>query len=280
MKGYIEDIIPMLQRFSKNLDNITLLTKQHWTIVEDICVSKTNYIFQKNGVLINSIDGKVNKAKWEYLGFNSILIEKESESLFLKLGFFDENILILKIDNSTQSLVLINESIYESGIKNFASLTNFINNKYLKPSIPSSQGIENKQKETKPNTIENNTFQKKLSDGTLINIEIISFNFIKKGAKVYDKEMNTLKEGRFKLDDGLIIIVEETKIKEIFYEMVYKINNVGELKIEQIDGTGPSLGDFVQLNDENINSGIFKINYAEKIFVENSRITKRTIWGF
>ena len=186
MKGYIEDIIPTLQRFSKNLDNITLLTKQHWTIVEDVFISKTNYIFQKNGVLITSIDGKVNKAKWEYLGFNSILIEKESESLFLKLAFFDENILILKIDNSSQSLVMINESTYESGINDLAALTNFINNKYIKPSKPSSQVIEVKQKETKPNTIENNTFQKKLTNGTIINIEIIRLDYIKEGARVYD----------------------------------------------------------------------------------------------
>lgn len=279
MKGFIEDIIPMLQRFSKNLDNITLLTKQHWTIVNEAYISKTNYIFQKSGVLITSIDGKVSKSKWEYLGFNSILIEKESESLFLKLCFLDENILILKIDHSTQNLVLINELLYETGVKNLALLSDFINNKYFKTAISSSSATEIKQNETKPNTNDNNTFQKNLSDGTSINIEIICLNFIKEGAKVYDKDMSKLKEGRYKLDDGLIIAIQDSIIKEIFYEKLYRINNSDELKIEQIDINGPSVGDFVQLNNENINSGIFKINWAEKIFVENSRIIRRTVWG-
>ena len=36
MKTFISDLIPKLQRFSQKLDNLTLLTNQHWVVFDDI----------------------------------------------------------------------------------------------------------------------------------------------------------------------------------------------------------------------------------------------------
>ena len=95
----------------------------------------------------------------------------------------------------------------------------------------------------------------------------------------YDKDMNILIDGKYRMDDGLIIDLKDSKINRILHERIYIVNNKDQLKIEQIDINGPSRGDLVVLNEKFINSAIFKINWAEKIFVENSIITKRTVWG-
>ena len=41
MKTFIADIIPRIQKFSQKLDNTTLLTNQHWVVVDEITNSKT-----------------------------------------------------------------------------------------------------------------------------------------------------------------------------------------------------------------------------------------------
>ncbi|KXK31195.1 MAG: hypothetical protein UZ12_BCD005000408 [Bacteroidetes bacterium OLB12] len=84
MKTYISDIIPKIERFSQKLDNLTLLTSQHWVVIEEINDSKTVYIFRKNNELLISQNGLVEKAKWEYLGHNSLLIDMKQESYLFR----------------------------------------------------------------------------------------------------------------------------------------------------------------------------------------------------
>lgn len=61
MKTYITDIIPKLQRFSQKLDNLTLLTNQHWVVLDELESSKTVFIFRSNNELLISRNGKVEK---------------------------------------------------------------------------------------------------------------------------------------------------------------------------------------------------------------------------
>ncbi len=63
MRTFIADIIPKIQRFSQQLDNITLLTNQHWVVIDGIQEGKSVYIFRINGELIISTNGRVEKAK-------------------------------------------------------------------------------------------------------------------------------------------------------------------------------------------------------------------------
>jgi hypothetical protein len=89
MKTFIADIIPKIQRFSKKLDDITLLTNQHWVSLSDILNSKTVYIFRPNNQLLVSENGFVQKGTWEYLGNQSLLLDTNSQSYLLKQSFFD-----------------------------------------------------------------------------------------------------------------------------------------------------------------------------------------------
>ncbi len=133
MKTYISDIIPKIERFSQKLDNLTLLTSQHWVVIEEINDSKTVYIFRKNNELLISQNGLVEKAKWEYLGHNSLLIDMKQESYLFRHGFIDENVLALKIDSKNEYAFLANESKYEKELNSIDSIQKFLNDKYLDP---------------------------------------------------------------------------------------------------------------------------------------------------
>jgi hypothetical protein len=141
MKTFLSDIFPKIQRYSEKLDNLTLLTNQHWVSIDGILSNKTVYIFRTNNELLISINGKVEKEKWEYLGNKSLLIDKKTESYLFKHGFFDENILALKVDSSEEYAVFVNESKYDGELNSIDRVFDFLRRKYLDPTIKST--IEN-----------------------------------------------------------------------------------------------------------------------------------------
>jgi hypothetical protein len=142
MKTYFSDIIPKIQRFSQRLDNLTLLTNQHWVVIDEIQNSKNVYIFRQNNELLISQNGKVEKAKWEYLGHDSLLIDRKENTYLFKLGFFDENILALKIDSKDEYAFLVNETRFDKELNSIENIIEFIKNKYIAHKIP--QDLQNK----------------------------------------------------------------------------------------------------------------------------------------
>ena len=133
MQTFIADIIPKLQRFSKKLDDLSLLTNQHWVVLDELGKSKNVYIFRSNNELLISANGKVEKGKWEYLGNSSLLIDRKDESYLFKHGFFDENVMALKIDGKEEYAILVNENRFEGELNSVEKVTNFLSSTYLNP---------------------------------------------------------------------------------------------------------------------------------------------------
>ena len=148
MRTYISEIIPKIQRFSEKLDNLSLLTNQHWVVIDEIEKTKNVYIFRHNNELLISQNGIVEKAKWEYLGNNSLLIDKKSSSYLFKQGFFDKNILALKIDSKNEYAFLVNETKYNNEINTLKDVLNFLENKYLIQQNKNNIKIDVKEKKT------------------------------------------------------------------------------------------------------------------------------------
>lgn len=132
MKTYLADIIPKINRFSQKLDNLTILLNQHWVLIDELKKSKLVYIFRNNFELLISQDGKVEKGKWEYLGNNSLLIERGDGCYLLRHGFLDSNILALKVDGKEEYLFLVNENNYGGDLNSIEKVLYFLELKYLK----------------------------------------------------------------------------------------------------------------------------------------------------
>lgn len=182
MRTYVADIIPKIQRFSQKLDNLTMLTNQHWVVLDELSQSKTVYIFRTNGELLIAINGKVDKAKWEYLGQNSILIDLKEQCYLFRHGFFDQNILALKVDSKDEYAVLINESRYQGELNSISSVINFLNQNYLiNPPITTKQLGQRKTPTT-------------------------SISYIRDG---YTLKMGYFKEYNLKLSSGQILKIYE-----------------------------------------------------------------------
>ena len=100
-------------------------------MLDEISGFKTTYFFKTNGDLIISLNGKVEKAAWEFLDQTSILIEIRKQYYLLRHGFCDENILALKIDGTEEYAIFINENKYDSELNNLNAVINFLDENFL-----------------------------------------------------------------------------------------------------------------------------------------------------
>jgi hypothetical protein len=138
MRTYIADIIPKLQKFSQRLDDLTRLKNQHWVSLGDIDQTKRVFIFRPNNQLLISDNGIVEKGSWEYLGNQTLLMDTKQESYLLKHGFFDENVIALKLDSTDNYAFFVNETKYHKELNNISDILKFLENKYLKTNQTSS----------------------------------------------------------------------------------------------------------------------------------------------
>lgn len=131
MKTYIADIIPRIKKFSQKLDDLTILSNQHWVSIGEIDQSKIVYIFRTNNQLLISNNGIVERGKWEYLGNQSLLLETSEGSYLMKHGFFDENIIALKLDSTDKYAFFVNESKFTGELNSINDVLRFLTFKYL-----------------------------------------------------------------------------------------------------------------------------------------------------
>lgn len=265
MKTFLLDIFPKIQRFSEKLDNLTLLTNQHWVSIDEILSSKTVYIFRNNNELLISTNGKVEKAKWEHLGNKSILIDKVSESFLFKHGFFDENILALKIDSTEEYAVFVNENKYEGDLNSINKVYDFLTQKYLDPNIKNT--IETKTGEIL-NIADTETVHRETIDNQIL--KIVSQKNITIGAKVYINEMPAR--------DGIYIYKAFTHkliVKNGIIIERYFLDKINGYLFEKKYDSEPIIGDKIcLLNGEKVKDGKYKYSFFTSYFTENGIIVK------
>lgn len=110
MKTFLLDIADRFRRFDEKLDVKALLCNKSWQVFNDSGV-KEIYIFQEDGSLIISLNGKVSRATWQYIPANrSLIINSDNESYMLRPFFQDENLFTLQLDGTREYSFLLNEA--------------------------------------------------------------------------------------------------------------------------------------------------------------------------
>ncbi len=149
MRTYIADIIPRIQRFSKRLDDLTKLTNQHWVSLGDISDGKRVFMFRDNSKLLIAENGIItDRGTWEYLGNQSLLLETSNRGYLLKHGFFDENVIALKLDSTDKYAFFVNETKYDKELNSIADILKFLEDKYLKNNSANTSGTVGQKPKT------------------------------------------------------------------------------------------------------------------------------------
>ena len=109
MKTYLFDTFNRYKQFSEKLDVKTILCNKSWWIFNDNG-EKEIYIFQKDGTLIISLQGKVRYSTWTYIPANhSIIITSDEDSYMVVPAFGDDLVMALQVDGTNEYAFLVNE---------------------------------------------------------------------------------------------------------------------------------------------------------------------------
>lgn len=100
MKEHLKSLITRLSQFSQKLDQIALFADKKWVIIDEEG-NQQSYIFERDGDLVMSKNGKVKMGKWKfYPQAQSIKIDRGEDQILLNHAFFDEALMVLKYDGA------------------------------------------------------------------------------------------------------------------------------------------------------------------------------------
>ena len=110
MQTFLFDIFNRYKRFSENLDVKTVLCNKTWFVFNN-SGEREIYIFQENGKLKISLNGKVTHATWEYIPANkSLIISGNEQSYMVHAAYVDNILFALQIDATKEYAFLIDEN--------------------------------------------------------------------------------------------------------------------------------------------------------------------------
>lgn len=128
MKTFLINTIKELKKLSNELDVKSAICDREWIIFNDDYSVKEVYIFQKDGTLIASFNGKITYATWTYLSVNHSFIFKlsDTESYMFRPIAFDENILTLQLDGENRFCFLLTENLIQHIGLSLPALKNYL----------------------------------------------------------------------------------------------------------------------------------------------------------
>ncbi len=109
MKTFIFSLPARLRSFNEKLDVKGALCGKSWMVFNDEGI-KQLFIFNTDGTLLITLNGKVMTSSWKYIPANaSILITTDNETIMFLPAFYDEVIFALQQDGIERYLFMIDE---------------------------------------------------------------------------------------------------------------------------------------------------------------------------
>jgi hypothetical protein len=135
METNLSVLVLRVKKLSQNFDNISLIKRHHWVLLNEINTKKELFIFRDSKELLISKGNNVDIAKWRYVGNNTLLIERTNVKSLYKHGFFDDNLFAIKTDDEGNYSYFVNEEKFDLGLNSENKIARYLDNKYLNNTI-------------------------------------------------------------------------------------------------------------------------------------------------
>lgn len=252
MQKYIQNLIPRLRAYGKQLNKIEEFVDKTW-VLEDKSGIFT-YRFKRNGVLRKTINGDIQDLRWELEGTDAIsIIDPVSHrGEMFRHGFVLDGLLIVQKEGTrSMPIIFYNEAVVTDGDVAEYLLNAFIRKENLQR-VEDSKGY----------------FYKRSSDTQDISV----------GSEVYSKDLSPIEYDIIKLR-GKTIYIEQGKIKSIIYHVKIKADvgyvNVSSSNIQVRYGS-ISVGDNVSVNGNSYFSGKIRLESGGIVTVQEGLVLKVT----
>jgi len=250
MQKYIQNLVPRLRAYGKQLNKTEEFVDKTWVLQDNS--GTFTYRFKRNGVLRKTIDGDIQDLRWELEGTDAISIvdpvSKRGE--MFRHGFVLDGLLIVQKEG-TRSLPIIfyNDSVVTDGDVSGYLLNALIKKENLKR-VDDSKGY----------------FYKREPNSDTITV----------GSEVFSKELTPVKHDIIKLKDKTLYI-EDGRIKSIVYHASVK-TDLGFVhvssSINQVRYGIVSVGDKVTVSGNSYYSGKIKLETGSFATVQEGLVLK------
>ena len=108
MKIYLKSLITKLSNYNRKLDTESLFVDKLWSVIDEKG-NHQSFVFESNGDLTMSNNGKVKMGKWKFFTqAKSIRIDRgNGDIIFLNHDFFVDAVMIFKYDGSDNNDLLV-----------------------------------------------------------------------------------------------------------------------------------------------------------------------------
>jgi hypothetical protein len=234
MHKYIQNILPRIKKYSKQLEKKENFIDFPWVFIDEDGRNH-EYLFMRDNRLIMSLTGKVTTGSWELLPNGKLLINRVADQIMLENMFIDDALMILKRSGSEDSpFILINEKII--------------------PDYDVKGYFEKRDEEYETQKILNN------SDPVLTKNGVLIGSWFYEGQRVNSFD-GSIVTGYYRTNlkkYEQYVIVENNIIKSIYFHVTYKSTEIDNLLIKQKSYSSCEKGDLV------INYSDLKIDSTKK----------------
>lgn len=110
MREFVLSIPDGIKQAGEKLNLKASLCDKPWIVYNDED-AKVVFIFNADGDLLVSTNGRVEFAKWQYVKANGcVLITLNGNTTMYRVGFADKLLMALQVDGTSEYLLLINEN--------------------------------------------------------------------------------------------------------------------------------------------------------------------------
>lgn len=113
MPTYLGNLLPRLQQYSQTLNRRELFIDHPWVHIDEQG-NKQQYIFERDGNLIMSLNGIVKHGRWRFIpADNSLLIDRTpTDSILLNHSFLNAGICVLQKDGFiNEPWIMVNKNV-------------------------------------------------------------------------------------------------------------------------------------------------------------------------
>lgn len=227
MIDYIKNLLPRLQQYSSSLDHKEIFVEQPWILIDENG-ERHNYIFERNGNLLLSINGTVTNGRWRYIAASkAMVITTSGKDFLLKQAFVDKGMMFLKLDGSPDNpWVFANENLIPD-----LDIQRYLLNVLIK------------KMQLERSSILGETVFSKQENGSYI---------------YYDKDVQPLNKD-IKYYDGKNAIMRNGRIVRTFYTEIYSTDK-GQVYVEQGSASEVNVYDRVYMNGVPAPDGFYQIS--------------------
>lgn len=250
MNLYLKSLVEQLRNYSLSLNRRSVFIDKPWTLIDDEDKVQ-RLIFENNGQLVISQNGKVQRGSWEYFPVaRSILIDRITDKILLNEAYIDNGVMILKMDGTENKFFVFT-------------------NENMVPDLDARKYLSSIRRQRL------NIYMVKLLDGRSLEVQRHDISFLPDVGDPVTFDAISAEDGKYQKEDKeKYIEVKNGRIYKIITQKTYINPDGKEIVIEQHNSWKLQNGDNVNMYGKQIEDGTINFSGSKNLVVRGGKVVR------